>query len=354
MSHWLHGIRMGALALSLAGMLADCGGGGGGGDGGGGNSLRLFFGINGEGSCNSVIVNVDLAGADAVLERDDDGLVDCVLDAFLASRGCHATFTELNGGDKLRATISGCTIPAVSNLFVCGFQEVDLSALVTESTAQCVCAVPGCDNTPPLCIDEDADPRSCEDCGNGTDDDGNGLIDCDDPNCEHSPACVPSTTSTTSGTTTTIDDSSTTTTTSDSSTTTTTAVVTTTTTLPVRPISVDFLLTSSPAPLGVLRFTVNYTSAPGHFEGTGFSVACANKVDGASFSPNDKSSLRKLLLGWTLDTGFSAPTRLASCLFIPDTPVPVPANFTVVINEATDTNGDPVRVAVGVTVSQTP
>jgi len=340
MSRWLQRIRVGALALSLAGMLANCGGGGDDGDGGG-NSLRLFFGINGEGSCNSVVVSVDLADADAILERKVDGTVDCTLDTFLAGKGCHATYTELDGGDRLRVTISGCAIPAVTNLFVCGFQQVDISDLVTESSAQCTCAVPGCDNTPPLCIDEDADPRSCEDCENGRDDDANGLVDCDDPNCEHAPPCVDSTTSTT------------TTTIADTITTTTTEIVTTTT-LPVQPILINFLLTSSRAPVATLRFTVNYTSAPGQFEGSGEAVACTNKVDGATFTRDNKASIRKLSLGWVPESGFSAPTGLASCRFIPGTPVPVPANFTVVINEATDADGGPMKVDIAVTVTQAP
>jgi len=78
---------------------------------------------------------------------------------------------------------------------------------------------------------------------------------------------------------------------------------------------------------------------------------CTNEVDDALFAPNDKDSLRKLTLGWVSTSGFGAPTPLASCEFMPDTPVPVPANFTVVIDEATDLAGERVRgVSVTVTV----
>ncbi|MFN2427839.1 MAG: hypothetical protein ABR587_15490, partial [Candidatus Binatia bacterium] len=84
----------------MAGLFASCGGGGD--DEGGGNLLRLFFGMTGQGNCNSVVVNVDLADAEAILARDDGGSLDCVLDSVLAGRGCFATYTELDGGDRLR------------------------------------------------------------------------------------------------------------------------------------------------------------------------------------------------------------------------------------------------------------
>jgi hypothetical protein len=46
------------------------------------------------------------------------------------------------------------------------------------------------------------------------------------------------------------------------------------------------------------------------------------------------------------------PQPLATCLFDPDTPVPVPANFTIVIDDAADLEGNRVRnVIVGVTVT---
>src|SRR5205085_1946970 len=193
----------GAVALLFAGLVADCGGGGGGGGGGGnggGIVMRRFFGMNGDGSCSNVVVSMNLDGAGAVLAHDHDDVIDCVIDPGLAGDGCTAKFEEL--GDILRATITGCTIPASTNLFSCGFEELDLSVLDTEVTAQCKCSVAGCDQTPPLCIDEDPDPASCEDCDNRIDDDHNGHKDCDDPNCEHSPLCDdPPVTSTSTSTT---------------------------------------------------------------------------------------------------------------------------------------------------------
>lgn len=339
MKRWLERLRPVVLAVPVAVLLAHCGGGGGGNAGGG---LRLYFGMNGDGSCNSVVVSVDLADADAILARGSGGAPDCSLDVSLSNIGCSATFTELDGGDRLRVAIAGCAIPAVTNLFSCTFEDVDLSDLRTESSATCACRIAGCDGGPPLCIDADPDPRSCEDCDNGTDDDGNGLADCDDPNCEHAPECAPTTTTTTTSVTTTSEAPATT-------------LTTVTTTLPpAEPIFIHFRLSSAPAPLAALQFTANYTSAPGRFEGRGEDVVCSNELADSLFAAFDDDRRRKLTLGWAATEPFAAPVDLASCEFQPDTPVPVPANFTIVIDEAVDPDGEPVRVRIDVAVVTEP
>jgi hypothetical protein len=336
MSRWFHAIRVGALPLVLAATLVNCGGGDGDG-GGGGNTITLFFGINGNGSCNSVTVNVDLADADAVLARLGNNAPNCTIDGLLASSGCTATFSEIGAGEQLRATISGCTIPAVTNLFQCVFTDVDIFDINSESIAQCVCTASGCDGGPPLCIDLDPDPRSCEDCNNGIDDDDNGLEDCEDPNCQHSPECGPP--------------STTTSTTVSSSTTSTSLGATTTTSLPPGPIEINFFLDQTVEPLGALQYTVNYTSAPGAFVGNGEEVACTPSVD-AVFAASANDATSKLTMGFVSIDGIDDPQPLATCLFDPDTPVPVPANFTIVIDDAADLEGNRVRnVIVGVTVT---
>lgn len=319
---WRRVVASFVVAVAIA---AGCGGGGGG--GGGQNGLLLYFGINGKGNCSSVVVNVDLAAAGAVLSRTQDGKPECAIDVNLAGKGCVATFTEPDAGDRLRAVIAGCTIPAVTNLFACAFDDVDVSDIASEASAQCSCTTINCDPTPPMCIDVDADPTSCEDCHNKQDDDGNGKTDCEDPTCQYSPDC--------NSTNTTIDG-------------------TTSTTVPVEPILIEFTLTSAKSPVSRLDFTANYTSAPGHFVGNGTAVSCTNKVAGASFTRDNRNKVRKLDLSWNSGTGFSKGKLLASCLFIPDTPVPVPANFTIVVNEATDTGDSPQKVFIGVTVNTAP
>jgi hypothetical protein len=341
MNRCLHVLRNGAFAIALAAALAHCGGSSrdGGGGGGGGNPVQLFFGINGEGTCSSVTVIADLADANAVLDRLSSGAPNCSIDGLLASRGCNATFTVIGDDEQLRATVSGCTIPAVTNLFQCFFDEVSLFGINSESIAQCACTTSGCDGSPPLCIDGDPDPRSCEDCDNRIDDDENGLEDCEDPNCIHSPQCA-----------------ITTTTTSDTlpSTTSTSLGATTTTSLPPGPIEINFNLDQTVEPLGALQFTVNYTSAPGAFVGDGEQVACTPNVD-AVFAKSANDATSKLTLGFVSLEGMDDPQPLATCLFDPDTPVPVPANFTVVIDDAADLEGERVRnVIVGVTVTGVP
>src|SRR5437016_420306 len=80
-------------------------------------------------------------------------------------------------------------------------------------------------STPAICISHDPSPGSCEDCTNGIDDDGNGLVDCADPNCADLPVCGSGQTTTTSVTV----NSSSSSTTIESTTTTTNGGVTTTT-----------------------------------------------------------------------------------------------------------------------------
>lgn len=466
MGTWVRGIRTGVIALSLGGLLAGCDGNGGG--------LNFFFGVNGNGSCSNLVVDVDLEAAGAFL--DDNGeAVDCVLSSLLENDGCDATFTEIEGGDVLRVTISGCTIPAIASLFECGFEDADLSELADQVDAQCTCSSQGCDTTPPVCVSEDSDPGSCEDCDNGKDDDGNGDTDCDDDNCQYSPVCEPetttttttSTTSTTSTTlppptgctvvfrladdvtlgslqwTTTYDGSvepegsgaavvctslidgalaafndieaqnkieaglvsldgingpinvascqvdavdgaspgdfsisdveaatvdlelvvpapdvvidsvlcggdTTTTTTSSSSTTT---IDTTTTTVGgTTPYSILFKLDTASTSLGALQFSIDYSGAPGEFQGSGGTVVCSNKVVGALFAPNDNDAANKLSLGIIALSPFSAPTDLVQCTF-DATEEPVPGDFPITIEDATDSDGVPATAAISVTVA---
>lgn len=465
MGTWFRGIRTGVVALSIGGLLAGCGSDG--------RGLSFFFGVNGNGNCSTLVVDVDLDAAGALLD-EKGGAVDCVLSSLLENRGCDVTFTEIQGGDVLRVTISGCTIPAVASLFECGFKDADLSELADQVEAQCTCSSQGCDTTPPVCVSEDSDPGSCEDCNNGQDDDGNGDTDCDDANCQYSPLCEPvttttTTTSTTTTTTTTLpptgctvvfrlaDDvtlgslqwtttydgsvepegsgaavactslidgalaafndieaqnrlesglvsldgingpinvasctvdtiggasaadftisdveaatvdlevvtpapdvvigsvlcggDTTTTTTSSSSTT--TIDTTTTTGEPASAYSVLFKLDSASTSLGALQFSVNYSGAPGEFRGSGGTVVCTNKVVGALFAPNDNEAANKLSLGIIALSPFSAPGDLVQCTF-DATDVPVPGDFPITIEDATDSDGAPATAEISVAVT---
>src|SRR5690349_7242102 len=138
MNTWFRKVGMGAVALTLAGVLGGCN------NGNGIGLIRLFFGINGSGSCNQVIVDINLDDANAEIARDEAGDLQCDLNSALASSGCDISFTFLENGD-LRAVIDNCTIPAVTNLFSCFFVDVDISELQDTASAQCDCTTENCD-----------------------------------------------------------------------------------------------------------------------------------------------------------------------------------------------------------------
>ncbi|MFN2378081.1 MAG: hypothetical protein ABR538_16240 [Candidatus Binatia bacterium] len=322
MNTWFGKIGMGALALTLAGVLGGCN------DNGGGGLVRLFFGINGSGNCTSVIVDVNLDDADAVIARDEFGDVQCVLNATLDNNGCSISFTELQDG-TLRAVISGCTIPAVTNLFNCLFENVDISELQSTATAQCSCTNQNCDGTPPVCISLDPDPRSCEICDNGEDDDGNGLVDCDDPNCENSPECAPTTTTTSTSTSTVGETTSTTDTTTTSSS-------TTSTTLEDFPLTCRMVFhLPDDVTVGSLQWDTDYSNAPGFFLGQGGNVECASLVNDALAAFNDVEATEVLDSGIISLAGFTGPIDVSECTFKAAI-TPVANDFTITVTEASN------------------
>jgi hypothetical protein len=336
MNTWYRKVGMGALALTLAGVLGGCNNGD-----GGGALVRLFFGINGEGNCTQVIVDVNLDDADAVIARDENDEVQCVINTLLDNAGCDITFTEFENGD-LRAVISGCTIPAVSSLFSCFFEDVDISELEDTASAQCSCVTPGCDENPPICISLDPEPDSCEDCDNGIDDDDDGLEDCEDPNCRNAPECSPTTTTSTTSTTNTIETTTTTNTTS--------TTVTTSTTLPGEEFNctILFRLADDVTP-GSLQFETDYANAPGEFLGLGGQVECSDLVDDsiASFNDCDTSACTffpakedVLIAGIVVVDGFTGPTNLAQCTFRASGTAPEASDFVITVTEASEPDLD--------------
>lgn len=325
MKTWFRKLGMGAVALALAGALGGC-------DDGGRALIRLFFGINGNGNCDRVVVTVDLAAAGAVISRDNTGALECALNAVLENSNCSVEFNE--DGQDLVVVIDDCIIPAVTNLFSCLFEEVDLSEIQAVTSAQCQCSTPGCDGNPPVCVGEDPDPTSCEDCDNGIDDDGNGLTDCEDPNCEHDPACADTTTTTstttTSSSTTTSTESSTTT-----SSTTTSTSSTTSTTVPFRyDCNVVFRLADD-VTVGSIEWDTDYSDAPVRFLGSAGNVECASLAEGAEAAFNDKDDAEELSIAMASVEGIDGPTDLAECN-IKASVVPVPEDFEITVTEAAD------------------
>ncbi len=340
MTIWIRRAGLSAAALSIALVMAGC-------DGGGGSSLlRLFFGINGTGDCSSVVVQIDLSRAGAVIAKDlSTGALRCEPNSSLASTGCLFDFSQT--GSLFTATIDQCTIPAVTNLFHCFFSDGRLADIRGYTTAECVCDVSGeCNDIPDVCVSTSVDPTSCEDCGNNRDDDGDGLTDCEDPACMSDPLCMPTTLPSTSTSTTTTSSSTTTTTVSTTTSSTTTVTSTSTTTSTTVPFNLTCPLTfalDDAVTLGALQFSVDYSSAPGVIVGSGATpnqggtVECAALVPSSVTSFNDTDATSNLTVGIIHLTGFTGPTDLAECTMRAQID-PVPADFSISVTDAADVN----------------
>ncbi|HXC52580.1 MAG TPA: hypothetical protein VN634_16985 [Candidatus Limnocylindrales bacterium] len=315
------------MVLAFGAMLLSCSGSGDGDGGGGGDDrVRLFFGINNDGGCKSLVFDVDVADAQAVIERNGNA-VDCTLNAALTNDGCDATFTLINNNDTLRVSITGCTIPAVTNVFLCDFVDADISELTDQTVATCSCKNNGCDTTPPVCISEVQDPGSCEDCDNHIDDDGNDLIDCADPNCEHSPLCgnVGETSTTTSSTFIDVITSSTTTTTLE----------------PTETCTLTYRMTTD-VTAGGLSWETDYAGTDGGFRGKGSAVKCDSIVPGALAAFSDNDHARVLSSGLVSLSGIDGPADLVECKFDVVTE-PLISDFDITVTEATDVDVNPIR-----------
>lgn len=188
MTSHLRSVAFGSALLALAGLLGSCDG-----NGGGSSTQTVYISMSNYEGCVTAFSSVNLLEADAVLLRNDDGSPDCTLSPRLAAAGCTILFEELNEGATLRAVVTDCRVPEISNLYSCKFDGVDVSVLNTSTGSGCGCLsyesscyVNGvCD----ICASEDADRGDCENCSNERDDDGDGDEDCDDSDCELTDEC---------------------------------------------------------------------------------------------------------------------------------------------------------------------
>ena len=328
-------LGLSVLAITLAGVIGGCDDHGG--------LIRLFFGTNGVGDCDQVTVTIRLDAANALVARDSQGVAECTLASGLAADGCTLNLTE--GEGELVATISNCTIPAVSNLISCLFKTADISEIQAYTSAQCECQAPGCIVDPPVCVSHDANPTSCENCTNGIDDDHNGYTDCQDPNCSNKPVCNPGPTTTTSSSTTTTIQSSTTTSTT----------ITTTTTSTTIPLNLDCTLVfrlNDGSTVGALQWDTDYNNAPGQFVGSAGNVECS-ALPGAGdviFVPNDKENLKVLTIGMTGTTPFTGPANIAECRFKASV-APETGNYSITVVDAADGEGTPISPLPPVIIS---
>ncbi|HXC51386.1 MAG TPA: hypothetical protein VN634_10915 [Candidatus Limnocylindrales bacterium] len=343
MTSWFRLLCNGAFGLSACLLLVSCDDGS---SGGGPPPVRLFFSQNNFGSCESLVTEIDLQDANAVLAHKGDGSPDCAINAALSD--CDVSFTEINDGSTLRVAIADCRIPAIATIFDCSFKKANLVALDEQTHSDCSCnADPVCifNSTclelPALCINADPD-HDCELCFNDIDDDGNGKVDCADPKCDADCGVGQSTLTCPAS-------STTTTTTSSSTITDSTEPPTTTTTLPEESILVQFHLDSASGEVGALQWNVDYANAPGQFLGSGATVQCTSLVSGALFAPNDVEAEHSLHLGVISLSTFPAPADLVQCSFAA-TGAPVPADFPVTIVDATDGDGNPITATISVSI----
>jgi hypothetical protein len=154
-------------------------------------------------------------------------------------------------------------------------------------------------------------------------------------------------------TTTTVTSTSTTSVTSSTSVTTSS---TTTTTGGGTDFAIQFLMGDSGGPVGALQFSVNYTSAPGGFIGSGADIGSGGTLqctrsagDFGSFNDNDLGLMNAAFvsLGGFTSTG---SLQIAICNFASTGPTPVAGDFTITVSDASRPDLSPIVPPPAVTI----
>jgi hypothetical protein len=124
----------------------------------------------------------------------------------------------------------------------------------------------------------------------------------------------------------------------------TTTVTTTTSTTFAGPIEgIGFTMVGTTARVGALQLTIDYSAAPGGFDGSAADVECTNRVGvGSIVSFNDIDATKTLNAGFIVVKGMTAPRVLADCKFTATGGTPEPDDFVVTIVDVADLNLDPV------------
>jgi hypothetical protein len=125
----------------------------------------------------------------------------------------------------------------------------------------------------------------------------------------------------------------------------TTTVTTTTSTTFAGPLTgIGFTLVGTTARVGALQLAIDYSSAPGSFDGSGAEAACTPRVAGLS-SFNDIEAERTLNAGLIVPAGFTSPRLVMDCAFTASGGTPAPEDFDVTIVDITDVSLNPVTGA---------
>lgn len=159
----------------------------------------VFFGVNND--CESTSVNYSLIVADegSRVLLDELGQMKCILDSTLEGAGCKVR-TEMNSWNMHFVT-SACAIPADPLLFACLFEKPDIARIRNNSLAWTHCSSPAGDERNRECAGFEPVFADCEVCSNEKDDDGDGLVDCEDSDCFEDGLCFVASTSTSTTTT---------------------------------------------------------------------------------------------------------------------------------------------------------
>jgi len=134
-------------------------------------------------------------------------------------------------------------------------------------------------------------------------------------------------------------------------TTTTTSTSTTSSTIPLNAFCwIRVSMTSNEA-TGSLQYEIGYNSALGEFEGSGGSVNCQNLVFGSLGTMADNEGAEHVGVAIISLMGFTGPTDLTRCGWLPYGADPVPGDFTLTVVDASDTGASPITPAPTIEVS---
>jgi hypothetical protein len=302
-----------AIAASAIVFLGGCGGTG---DG----STVAYSGVIAGYECSDYYMALHLGQSGTRLAKRRGGLA-CELGPELEGRGCR--FFAEEGSEQLRVVLLDCPFDLSEVLFRCQYTHADVDLMNNWTYAGCCFNRNShdayCDELP-VCFTDEESGASCEDCYNGSDDDADGLVDCEDRSCREVPECAPPTTSTTTLSTTTSS---------------------TATTLPAYTCHVRFRLVDTVS-AGFVDWHVDYSGAPGEFQHAGDAVSCRSLVDGATPVFVDLPEEGRLEMELTRTPSIDGPAELAECTFLSPAEVE-PGGFFVTVIDALTTDLQPIR-----------
>lgn len=153
---------------------------------------RVYFSVAPFEGCveTSIWIDTDPSAAMPVLR--EDGTPECELSPGFAER-CTLSTWYSSERNEMYVGVDDCSVPSEAKLFSCLFHDADLEFLNYQYVTFCAClSEPDacylhshCD----VCASSDPEGANCEKCSNREDDDGDGMVDCADEDCESHENC---------------------------------------------------------------------------------------------------------------------------------------------------------------------